>query len=497
MRRRELCLLLATLLLVVGAGNVLCNVPPTMDDQYVTTVEGTPVSFELRAKDEDIDPPDPGAHPLRFVLLEGPSHGILIGDMGEVRYEGPHDAVVELTYVPAGGFVGIDRVTIAVYDPFDETATGTITIQIDVTERRAEGMLSGSWSMNATWESQSGSFSAFATRLTEVYRIGALTMKGIAGWRMASAGGGRSVIFDSLRLEGDVKLGAMSIASTLAFDPDAPSTADVFDYWRTTVGFVLQGVDLRHTFYLATPVTSSYQTLYARASTGGLNFTNTLRFDVNDECAFEFARNDTTIGWSWCDLNMSAAFAVSCAGFQQATFSMPDLPIPGLIPGLTLNAGLTFTVDTKTLSTTLQWRPSTIGCIQVHGGLEVGGSHDMEIKGVSIYGVRIECDIGGVRVVSATSLDPSKNSSVTGQTDYFEVLRMSGTLMGYCGVPGTWGIATYFYDHSTRLFDWGMLTAAFDLALTDYVSANLDLVFRSGELGDPKAELSFGWMVRW
>ena len=121
----------------------------------------------------------------------------------------------------------------------------------------------------------------------------------------------------------------------------------------------------------------------------------------------------------------------------------------------------------------------------------------MEIQGVSIYGVKVEWDIGGVTVVSATSFDPLKNSSVTGQTDYFEVLRMSGTLMGCCGVPGTWRIATYFHDDSAQLFDWGMLTVGFDLALNDYVSTNLDLVFRSGELGDPKAELSFGWTVRW
>jgi len=50
---------------------------------------------------------------------------------------------------------------------------------------------------------------------------------------------------------------------------------------------------------------------------------------------------------------------------------------------------------------------------------------------------------------------------------------MSGTLMGCWGVPGTWGIATYFYDHSTQLFDWGMLTAAFDLALNDHMNTNL------------------------
>ena len=498
MRRRDLWLVVAGLLLVVGAGvAAVGNVPPTMDDQYVTTVEGTPVRFELRAQDEDIDPNDPGAHPLRFVLLEGPSHGILIGDMTEVWYEGPHDALIGLTYVPATGFVGTDLVTIAVYDPFDETASGTVTIQIDVTERRAEGLLSGNWSMNATWVPQAGPFTVFATQLTEVYRVGPLTMKGTAQMRKALVGGVEQIIFDSLRFDGDIKLGTLSLASTLAFDPEAPDPADLFDSWRATVGFSLQGVSFRYTAYLTKPVTSSYQTLFAQASVGGLSFSNTLRFDVNDACVFEFGRDDAVVSWSWCDLSVSATLAVSCDGLQQATFSLSDLPIPRFLEGLTLNAGLTFAADAKTLTTTLQWRPLTIGCIRLYSELEVGGAWDMEIDGFTIYGLRMECDIGGVKVVSATSLDPAKNSALTGQTDYFEVLRASGTLMGCCGVPGSWGIATYFYGASDQLFDWGMLTGSFDLALNEYVNTNFELVYRSGELGDPRVELSFGWVVRW
>jgi len=98
---------------------------------------------------------------------------------------------------------------------------------------------------------------------------------------------------------------------------------------------------------------------------------------------------------------------------------------------------------------------------------------------------------------SATSLDPTKNSVLTGQSDYYEVLRASGTLTGCCGVPGSWGLATYFYAGSDQLFDWGMTTGRFDLALNDRANVNFELVNRSGGLGDPTVELSFGWTVRW
>ncbi len=486
---------LVGLLVVMAAAAAFGNVPPTMEDQYVTTVQDTPVAFELRAQDEDIDPNDPEAHPLRFVLVEGPSHGVLIGDMTEVWYEGPHDALIALTYVPAAGFVGTDLVTMAVYDPYDETASGTVTIEIDVTARRAEGLLSGNWSMNATYVPQSGTFTVFGTQLTEVYRIGPLTVKGTAAMRKATVGGVDQFVFDTLRFDGDIKVGTLSASSTLSFEPDAPG--DPFDYWRTTVGFAVQGVSFRHTFYLAEDVTSSYQSLFAQGSVGGLSITNTLRMDVDDACDFVFGRNDAAVSWSWCDLELLGRLSVTCGGFQEASIDLYELPISGYLPGLTLDAGLTFAVEKKRLTTTLSWRPLTVGCMRLYGELEVGGTQDMTVEGFTIYGLRVECDIGGVKVVSATSLDPAKNAVLTGQSDYFEVLRATGTLTGCCGVPGSWGVATYFYAGSAQLFDWGMTTGRFDVALNDHVNVNFEVVNRSGELGDPRVELSFGWTVRW
>jgi hypothetical protein len=488
---------LVGLLVVMAAAVALGNVPPTMEDQYVTTVEGTPVVFELRAQDADIDPNDPDGHPLRFVLVEGPSHGVLIGDMGEVMYEGPHDAVIELTYVPAKGFVGTDVVTVTVYDPYDETATGTVTIEIDVTERRVVELLSGNWTMNTTIVPQSGTFTAFGTQLTEVYRIGPLTVKGIAGWGMTSVGGVEKVRLNALRLEGDVKLSGMTASTTLAFDPDAATALELFDYWRSTVGFALQGVSFRHTFYLEGDVTSSYQSLYAEACVGDVNVTNTARLDVNEACDFEFGRNDTAVSWSWCDLDLLARLSVTCVGFGKASINLYELPILEDLPGLTLDVGLTFTVEEKRLVTTWRWRPEAMGCLRLYGEVEVGGEEGMKLEGLSIYGLKLETEIAGVRVVSASSFDPQKNSMVTGKTDYFEVVRATGTLTGCCGAEGSWGMATYFQSGSDQLFDWGMTTGRFNLTLNDHVDVDFELVNRSGGLGDPAVELSFGWTVRW
>lgn len=492
MRRRGAWV--AWLLVVMAAAAAAGNVPPTMEDQYVTTVQDTPVTFEVRAQDEDIDATDPGAHPLRFVLVAGPTNGVLIGELGEVWYEGPHDAVVELTYVPAAGFVGIDVVRMAVIDPFEETGAGTVTIEIDVTERRAAGLLSGSWRVEGTWESETGRITAFTTQLTEVYRIGALTMKCVAQVRQGEVGGVDAMVFDSLRVDGEMKVGTLSVASAVAFEPEA---ADRFDWWRTTVGFGVEGVSLRYTLYVANEMTSSYQSLYAQASVLGTSVTNTVRLDVEEGCGFEFARNDTSMVWSWCELDVSATLGVTCEGFEQGMLTVTGLGIPTLVKGLTVDGGVTWAAEGKTLSVSMSWRPARVGCIRVYGALEVGGAHETEIEGFALYGVRMECAVGDVTVVSATSLEGGKNATMTGQTDYFEVVRLTGPLGGCCGVPGRWGVATYFAASSGQLFDWGMTTGTFEVALHERVSTRLELVLRSGELGDPKVEMSFGWTVRW
>jgi hypothetical protein len=97
----------------------------------------------------------------------------------------------------------------------------------------------------------------------------------------------------------------------------------------------------------------------------------------------------------------------------------------------------------------------------------------------------------------ATSFNSAKNSSVTGQMDYFEMFMISGRTMSCCGAPGTWQISTYFQsDHST-LFDWGMTLFKLDMGLTDQFSASTEIAIRSGMFTEPTLELTFGWTARW
>jgi hypothetical protein len=499
------------ILVVAAVGWIVsANVAPTMEDQAIATTQGGALVLELRATDEDVDALAPEGHPLAFTILQGPAHGVLMGDLAAVRYEPPHDAMVELTYVPAQGFVGTDLVVVSVTDPFGGTSCATTTIRIEVALGRPQGLLSGNWTTGTTYDVQSGEFTVFRTSLTETYRVDRLTAAAAVDWKLETQSGSRTFLFDALRLKTDVELWDIDFSSTLEFDPEAVGVVGghVFDYWRATASFALLGAQFAHTLYVTIPQTESYQLLAAQAMVCDVSAGGSLRFDLDDDCGFVLGRTDLYAGWRWCDIGMRASFSVTCAGFEQAHLGLSGVPVPlfgGILPGVTFDFDLVFKPDAKTFSASLDWQPIWIDCLKIMAELDTGvdvtpmGSAET-IAGIGVCGLKVECEIpSGVRLVSATSLHPDYNSRMTGLTDYFEVFRISGPLAGCCGIPGYFGIATYFYAGSTWLFDWGMTSLSFDLGAGEQLSLSFGLVIHSGELTKtaPWTEVSAGWTVRW
>ena len=492
------------LILVLVGCAALGNVPPTMEDQYVSTVENIPVSFAVRVQDEDIDPTDPNLHPLAFTILEGPSHGVLIGDLGEIFYEDPHTGFVLLTYTPANGYVGIDYVTISVMDPFGASAAGTTTIQIDVRERRIIGLLSGSLDSSLTLIPQTTSIalSAFRTRITEVYRIGRLSIQGIADWKYSNPGGG---VFDALRFEASLPLAAWgALQATLAFDPKQIDSTNLFDYLRTATSFSVFDIGFAHTLFFTEPQTASYQTIVVSGSICDFSFRSTMKFEMLAACSFSFEREDLYLSWNWCDLKLTSTLALTDAdGFDHVSFKAHDLPfpIPGFVTpsfGLYVDLEVKFQVDSKAVTPTLKLKTAWVDCIQLYAALVQTGPSNTTIDELSIYGLKIQHTLpDGILIQMATSFVDTKNSTVTGQTDYFEMILVSGTTMSCCGTPGTWSVATYFQSDHSALFDWGMTVVKLNLGLTDLISASTEMVVRSGTFGDPKLELTVGVRARW
>ena len=489
------CWLLVALLALSAAANVA----PTLESQFVATVQDTPVDFLLRAQDEDIDPIDPTAHPMRFVVLEGPEHGVLLGDLTDIRYEGPHDAVLALTYVPADGYVGTDLVTVAVYDPFNESATGTTRIEIDVAARRMVGLWSGSWHTEVTADADAGDIASLRSQIREVFRIGRLTLQAYGGVKVETVGGVKASTLDPLQFLGSFGLGDFNLNATLAFDPENAGTA-WYDYFRATARYTLSGLGLTYQFYLDDLQTLSYQTVTAYGSVDGVTFSGTTRFDMDEACDYAYTQTALDISFAWCGLDTRSALLLTCDGFSYVSVGLYDCELPLLdfsSVSFQLLADLVvrFETDAKTVSPTLELKTDWVECVRVLGEVVLGAA--TELDAFSLYGVVIQQTLGDVTVRSATSLVPGKNASVTGQVDYFERVSLSGTTTACCGAPGTWSITTYFQNDHPALLGWGMIQVAASINVGRATTLSAGFTARTGGFGDPRFELSLAWTARW
>ncbi len=91
------------------------NRAPQAGDQSLTTLAGIPVSWTLEAADPDNDP-------LSFAIVP-PVNGVVTG------------TAPDLTYTPAPGFAGLDRLTVTVRDPDGLEATATVEITVGAVNR--------------------------------------------------------------------------------------------------------------------------------------------------------------------------------------------------------------------------------------------------------------------------------------------------------------------------------------------------------------------------
>ena len=116
-----------------------------MEDVYVTARSGEPTVFTVRATDLWADA-DPGEIPLRFAIVNGPSHGVVAGDVTAITVapasttdvarepvptlEEIETAQITLTYTSAIGYVGRDAIAVRFEDPFGNRTTARVDIRV-------------------------------------------------------------------------------------------------------------------------------------------------------------------------------------------------------------------------------------------------------------------------------------------------------------------------------------------------------------------------------
>lgn len=418
---------------------------------------------------------------LEFVLVEPPKHGMFLG------------TPPNLVYVPKSGFVGTDWATFLV-----QTAEGELldlgTVQLRVLgpaetfapALRFEGNLNFSGPSFAA-DSYSFVFGLYA-------RFQYLDAHALATWDQTGFSSFQTV--GKIELEGTwPAVWRLPITSTLTFNPTTLSLTS----WTVDARTLILGWNLSYYFYYSgtDPQTSSYATFTVQGYIDRISLTSRTKFATLTPT---FAEEVLTLRGPWlctdCPITWEAEYMFTKLGFEHLIFTLRDVEIP--CPGCGsirtyLDVKITFTTEEKKVEPTLRLVTGIVACVRPLVEV-VTPEEGFGLAGFHLYGVELRCELPqGYKGRFATSFDPEKDSTVTGYTQFFEVIQFDGPVIPCCGAPGWWQLSFYFQRAAGRLFGLGMTDIIVYFPVSTEVLLNVRL--RTG-LVDPDVPAKT-WILTW
>jgi len=187
------------------------NTPPSAEGTNLETCMNTPVAFDLVAHDvnidADADPTESTFHHINFPIGElRVNFGAVTGNMERVEYgPGPY-ASVRVLYTPPRDFIGEDRVTFTVVDPYGEFALATVLITvIDCPDPEGEGGGSGLVVNEVAW---AGTGSNAEHEWIELYNgsDGPVSLDGwVITWRRRQPETDEDWVWKAIELRGEIQ----------------------------------------------------------------------------------------------------------------------------------------------------------------------------------------------------------------------------------------------------------------------------------------------------
>jgi len=304
------------------------------------------------------------------------------------------------------------------------------------------------------------------TRSITVKNIALNSVVGIGEWVASADASFSDSQFDTLSFYAAGPLGPVALTSSLAFNPSTLS----FLSWQSGASFTLRDLAITDVLYIATPQSSSYNAITLSGTFGDIAFQGTAKVGICPLCFWETSLC-LSGPWNRCDADLKGCVQLTDAGFQSLALTMTGLSLFGDVFGLEaiLDTSITYSIEEKAFAPTLRIVPDWSICadIALLGEITVE-SMPFSVDSMLIYGLVGECTLdNGVTFLFAESLSQEKNSSVTGEADYWEVFRISGPMPFCCDDAGSFEIAAYFGETPPgSLFDLGLIEASFDLRLS-------------------------------
>lgn len=428
-----------------------------------------------------------------FEIVEYPSHGSLEG------------RPPTLIYKPNPGFYGDDSFRVLVYDAKTEELLEEIYVEVVVL---GPGSLISpprfSWNTDFTFSGP-----GFVLESSSVE--GTLQLKFYyfdVEMRAKIDDGVFSSFRTTARYNLELPLGEAQIkipvTLTTNFDPSVPK----LDSWTAGLKSSILGFTFGYQFYFdADNPENSYGIFNLAGAIDEVSFSMRVKFQG---LAIEFNEFDLTLrgkafalGCKSCDFSWDAGLGFSKEeGFQDFYFTFRDFPLPcGVCGPIKLYASVkaTFSVDAKDITPSIRVSAPWIdGCIRPRVALETPEER-FGLEGIYVYGIEIKCEFANeISGKFVTSFDPEKDSSVTGDPNFFEYWRFEGPILGCCGDAGRWQITLFFSRDKGYLFGLSKYASIVYVPIFRGFLAHFGLELGLVDPSDPTKTwmLSFGWKGR-
>ena len=180
--------------------------------------------------------------------------------------------------------------------------------------------------------------------------------------------------------------------------------------------------------------------------------------DCSAGTAFQDLRVTLTGVGLCCGITYNATFSFNKQGFDSLSITGINVP---LCCGVSFDIGVTYTVQTKSLTVTPKFAGIGDACFTVWGGPVTSGTFNQIWGGIEVYGFRIRCTIADcnyiefVNAFNVSAVNPLLPSAdrFLGACGEFELVKI-----GFCG-PGCCGGK---YDVTLRVF-FGTAGGIFDI----------------------------------
>ena len=337
--------------------------------------------------------------------------------------------------------------------------------------------LSGSWDTDVTIDPTQSYFAdaiGLVSVLTVIYTVG--------DWMFTSVTDLDETGWTDQDFSVAGVLGAFTLTSALDFTPATPA----FGSWNTTASVSIAGVSFGADFTLedndvelvlsgsgvAGDVTVSVEVTF-----GGI-------LPGDDVCDLDWAGVEISLGFPFCCADIAAEIVFDCDGFDYVEFSVVGIAIPNL-PWVTLDATLTFTIQTKSLVLTPKFDFGTIVCFDLYFDVDTTGDH-LTLGAIRIEGIGLTCDIGAVTFTGLSFWGDGTKPGLLYGTEYWEVYALSTDDDACCG-PFTFDVAVYFLTSGTQLFDVAFIDADMTLQVATQLTFNMGL----------EIDLEIGGFTKW